>query len=358
MVKAALLYADDVVLASPHTALLLKFNRVVQGSFDQQLRFVADVVDSSSVPPPTAEMGQYISRGRDLIREYLSLRAFGPLDGRTLLRIRELRPSLQEFLQRTQANYVQYLSASGVDELGIALGAGLLQIHDLAGLRPGPLPAVEDLTAGFFDFIAGCFNPSAMRVPLFDATTSIIARDMMARGTVEQVSLIDGTEVALAASWLGDLPGLPEVPMEVLLEIRDRIQDSRTRFRGAVAAAAADVSGAAFDPPFGGECERLYRELVAPAVREVEDRLSDRSVTSLLKKVVLDPSVVPAALAFGFQAMAGSLERALLCGLGAKVVTALLKERQRRSQADSEARSNEFFLIYDAREQLAAARQR
>lgn len=80
-------------------------------------------------------------------------------------------------------------------------------------------------------------------------------------------------------------------------------------------------------------------------------------MTAVAKRVLLDPTVVPAALAFGAQAMAGSVGSALLCGLGAKLLTALLNEGRLRSRIQSETRGNRFFLLFDVREELATAQR-
>jgi hypothetical protein len=54
-------------------------------------------------------------------------------------------------------------------------------------------------------------------------------------------------EIAIAARMVGNLQAFPDAPMDELLDLRERLEPSRVRFRRALSTAAAQMEGKGFD---------------------------------------------------------------------------------------------------------------
>jgi len=353
LVKSTLLYSDRITLASPSAAIFSSYTRVIRGSTAERLSFVARIADELGTDSPSPEAYREVVRNRAAIDSYQALTQKEHPSPEDESRLEELESTLLPWLDRLEQNTFDMMGRAGLGELGIAMTDGLLEVDNLYAMEASlaGLDEHEVVAAAFRGRIVNSLSDPGT-LPLFDSEASRLAAELAERGFIAQASPPHSLDPGVAASLLAGLPGLPDLPMDEVLSIRDKTGDSRRRFQSAVRSAAAAIEGAPWEVDFKREAQRIHDLHVAPALAELEESLHDRSVMRIVRRVATAPSVVPAAVVFGAQAFAGPVEQAALYGLGSLVVSALVQELKDLSKLRTTARRNGFFLLHEVQERL------
>jgi hypothetical protein len=161
----------------------------------------------------------------------------------------------------------------------------------------------------------------------------------------------DALEGALATSLLGELEGFPNASMDVILDVRQRLERPRIRFRAAIAAATRelasegprDVDAAIVD---------VRRRVVAPAIAEIQEELGALNVRNTLLRITSSPwtaGTLAAQLSLAAGAGGAGGLAALARGLLATpVVAALAKEADYRSTQRRTLRLRPYWILHQA----------
>jgi hypothetical protein len=362
LVKAALLYADTISLASPAAAMLTYFTKGAVGDFKTRVRIAAHLLADGPPPPPTEADARYVRELRVKIAEYEELQQVSAWTPDQFRRNAQLEHDLERMLQRVQVNMMNTLMTTRVDELGLAMSAGVLTIDDL-GARDdlGPGEALDVVVARQYrDFMAKVTSDDATVLPLFDSQSSQLAREFAESGRVARSVVRDAREAALGRASLGSLPGMPDVPMETMLEIRDKTADSRVRLQAAIAEAAETLSAAAWDDAFDRELRHVHRAVIAPALADIQAAVDDGKVKRVLERIGTGRGVLAATVTLGVTAATGmgELTAGAMVGGVAAVADALVSERRRSRKREEKMAKNGFLLVYQAGEQLTKAAKR
>ena len=129
-------------------------------------------------------------------------------------------------------------------------------------------------------------------------------------------------------------------------------------FRQAVAAFAREVRSAAWHEGFEEEAEALFREKVEPEMEKIAHAIRENSSYAELGRKVLrhGGTGLMGGIVGGFLASASSLPdvsvAALMGGVGAPMVKALLDKRQRLRELEE----NQLYFYYAAGEALGGGR--
>ena len=181
------------------------------------------------------------------------------------------------------AGVVRYLPGPAFDETATLRTATI--VHQNPQLRAGLVALLAE-----FVFLESW-------VPLFAN-----ARDAAATAAATRdAGSVDRAELALAATLLAQLPAFPQADFDVILDVRERLADARTRFRSLMAAAATrftDIPAAHFE----AEVARFRREEVDAALVDIGSELGRIGAVSTLARVATDRSTLPATAALGVAA--------------------------------------------------------
>jgi hypothetical protein len=161
----------------------------------------------------------------------------------------------------------------------------------------------------------------------------------------------DALEGTLATSLLGGLEGFPDASIDVILDVRERLELPLTRFRSAVAEAARELSR---DDPsdLDAAIADLRKRVVAPAIAEIQEELEALNVRSTLLRVASNPLTAGTfaaqlSLAVGAGGTGGlaALVRSLLA---APAVATMAKEADYRSTKKRTLRLRPYWMLHEA----------
>lgn len=151
-------------------------------------------------------------------------------------------------------------------------------------------------------------------------------------------------EGAFANHVLASLPAFPDADMDVILDVRDRLADARTRFQAAVSGVADDLNDVPSDE-LNAASRALHLQHVAPAVLEVRETLEELNALPTLLRVVGDKSAAQiltgmaiALSAFDFQA----------AGASSAALSSLAREASARRGIAKEAERMPFWYLHAA----------
>jgi hypothetical protein len=292
LVKAALLYADKVTLASPATAMVLAASRLMNVDPVERHRRLLGL----AAPLMDPEVRQYVPlvtqrRFRRQFPNYVQLKAM---------------------LDRSANDVADVLEAIGqqahMPELRTAISAGLLEIDELA-LDPtalmtdavlrasGHTPTEGSTDAALRAMVArvgSAVAPGSLTYPMFDDGANRLAEALEAAGQ-QHVSRSPAAEVGLAGHFVGRMPAFPDATIAEIIDVRRGLQRPLVRFRGALAGMARELEEAPWDPEFRTLADSMYRSEVEPALLDLEEKTRDSGALSLLRHAALSGKPYAAA---------------------------------------------------------------
>jgi hypothetical protein len=342
LVKAALLYADQVTLASPK-ALLLS-NAAAFGTGSRRERLDA-----------TIELLGALPEGERYAQLYIDLRAHRhSLSPTQRYELQEFERQIETTAGAVSLEVDDLLTQAGMGELSLAIAAGVVRIHPLVadGSSEGE-DFADALIARIADLLASMVAPSSNVFPLFDDGAGDLIQSMISEGRLSAPNPSRAVEAGIASRLVGTLEAFPEAEIDVILDVRRRLAVPLVRFRSAMASASAEFASAAWDETFDDEIDDLYRRLVAPSLLEVDEALEELGVKPTLLRVASRKEAVRVVVAtLGLAAAAGhSLHGlpALVYGLpGAAIINETAAEALERRRTRRLAEQNAFYFLYQA----------
>ena len=160
-------------------------------------------------------------------------------------------------------------------------------------------------------------------------------------------------EGQIAVSLLGELEAFPHAPMDVILDVRERLGDSVIHFRAAIAQAASEIDGAARTATeLDGAIFDVRRTVVDDALQRIREDLTDLGVRRTLLRLTKDKFAVTsvgATLAMALGTGGGPAVQALLSGAaGAPLIAAAAAEVSARDTLRAEVRTRPYWLLHEA----------
>lgn len=380
LVKAALLYADDVTLYSPAASLALSVAHV------KHLRVLEQI-----------EVLEYLI---PYIVTDLSDRA-GLYEALRLYKIakRERHPGVEasRYMQLLDgalnwdgivATAEQQARESKVTEITRAIGSKRLHVHDF--LRKNSLSKAEaaarlishaapDANSAersqwgddFIDEYTSVLTTSVsggMTYPLFDAQSGNLLSLGISEGkfVVSDSGLVRGRHSALAADLLDRLPLFEQASVSEILDIRKELAKPLIRFRRAITSFSATVKAAPWDEDFVTEADVIFHRDVDPVVQEIEELVqNNRYLMQLIRKIGLPVGALTAVMSriadlpeIIAQATNNPASAHILSSgaLGAGLTTAgatALKAAWDTYDKGQEIRQQELFFYYRAKKKLS-----
>lgn len=190
--------------------------------------------------------------------------------------------------------------------------------------------------------------------PLFDDLTGDIVNEGVRNGVISpsQAARARSRHGGLSGDLIQNLPLFEEAGVSEILDIRVELSEYLDSFRLAVSEFAQCIQAASWEGEFSDEAERIYREQVAPAVRNIERAIEENSY---LKELLSRRSAPGAAqsTAASLATFVGSSSAlwsltVLALGLGAGGSRVLNDVRDRRQSIEGER----LYFYYQAGKSL------
>lgn len=302
LVKASVLYADEIDLWSAGAALMYTIEGIRKGG----LKSLVELIEAMSpqvrrrfklpdLPPGMVEHAPALERADDWT-EVLAMFATEPEELAALEQIRNHMAGYSSGIAPIYDQLAESLDASGMDALwpavrrrngqdGIVrprfLSAAGDEGWDLADLSP-VLEQPPNLNA-----LIGRWILTMQRLLdeggalLLDKQVGASVRELLDKGFLPSAGTIPASRAAkLGSHLLIELPAFPWAPLDELLDVRDEHAESLRRYRIAVAALAADnLTGQPFSTEWDDQVRTVMDEHVRPALVRIQDELTDSSFT-------------------------------------------------------------------------------
>lgn len=302
LVRAALLYADEVELISP-SALMIASVAAASAQGPDFLFELMETLDDDTL--------RYLGYDGDLDEMRVAMASIRVLNAlprpqrRNLLgaeKSREIRAMVQgladQFLhgeEGFEAVANRLWEQAGAPDLGIAAEAGVLTLatdaFDLAAETSVQVQQYSDTIRRLLG------DPTAHL--MFDERVASLA-DALVREEQAELHPLTATHALRAATGTGlveRLPAFPDSPIETILEARTELTEPLVRYRAGVRDLTTKLLSGPLDPALKAEVTDLWRDEVQPSLVSLR---ADLSTTRLVRDVAYNLVTEPKAVIGGF----------------------------------------------------------
>jgi hypothetical protein len=292
LVKAALLYGDEVTLLSPVTTMFLRVEGLQRFSPRQQIELMRRVAPAIMPAEDVPAFQDGMAEVDDLLRSTARGGALGEKWLRAAL--------LQKFapIQRMLAEAVQVITEdAGVDQLARARAKGLLQIEsadpgdamDLlvsciqsAKLAQSGEPNEDSFADGMVETFVDKLSKhlsSGREYLIFDEQIANLTEAAIREGLFTPAKGPAGrcAQAMTASGLMGRLPTFPMATIDEVIDIRSELAPSLTQFRSSMVTISKTFSSAAWEADFEDEVHDAWVESVLPAVESIDASVRDNS---------------------------------------------------------------------------------
>jgi hypothetical protein len=346
MLKAALLYADEVKLCSFSSSALVWMQNLQNAD-------TIEVMDSFVRFYQSLNNQALRVKAAPLIKQYKSIRSRLRYALRQMGSSREAR-TIRESLQAGLERVIEELIGESAKGLNSALGSGIVELHffDIKSRK---------VAEEYFSVVADAVV-SGTTYPLLDEPTGDLISSAIAEGKVVPLgaSVDRAKQVGLPSSLFARLPLFDKASIDEIVDIRSELHSSLTRFRSAMVRFSREIESAPWNREFPLEVERIYYEYVEPAILEIEEAFrSNNLLLALITKPIKTPDMWLAGLGLLLDAQYGGgslpdlLGKALIAGGVTSSAVKVVKEWRERNE---EVQKNQLYFYYKIGESLTTSR--
>jgi hypothetical protein len=343
LLKAALLYADEVKLCSFSTSALVWMQNLqkadIIGAMDSFVRFYQSLNNQA-----------LRAKVAPLMRQYKSIRPRLRHTLRQMGSSREVR-TIHESLRVELEGVIEDLLGESAKGLNSALDSGVveLQFFDVKSKK-----VAEEYLGVVADAVV-----SGATYPLLDRPTGDLISSAIAEGKVVPLgaSVDRAKQVGLPSSLFARLPLFDKASIDEVVDIRSELDSSLTRFRSSMIIFSQEIESAPWSRDFPLEAERIYYKYVEPAILEIEEAYKSSSLLlALITKPIETPDIWLAGLALLLDAQLGGgslpdlLGKTLMVG---GVTSSAIKAVKEWRERNEEVRKNQLYFYYKVGESLS-----
>lgn len=369
MVKASLLYADEVVLVSPAVEVINQIRRM-SGSADALASLAGHwLLADESAPINSLEWDwtDYVellelddadlnrARGFDIPPDELQRRV-ALVDSALADKFLEMQETL-EFMHQE----------SGLGELDQAIARGLVRLSLTSAynypLGEGPVEAEDIVTMQAREDEAFAIELNRY---LQDPNIHLVVDDHVAahvKGLIDAGfktsahTRTNAMEALLQSGFVGNLNAFTQAGVDELLDLRDDLEAPLVRYRSSVASLGESSKTGPFDEERHAEVAARWKQEVAPALLELSEQLADHG---LIREMIGRSTSDIKSLASGGVITVGQLLHgvdpglvAYLPGIATAGVVGTATGLVARSAARRAASRQDFFYLYQLNRQLS-----
>lgn len=287
LVRSALLYADRVRLMSPiavMTAGMAVAASEAGGALPIQM--LSQFTDEHLCQLGVSE--EDLAQFRGLMTQWEAMRKIPRQQRRALpAQQRDAIQHLRRSIEEPAARMAQDV-ASQAEDLWEKFGASDLTVAAESGLLDLPTEALPLGDDGSLDVekykqsLSGLIQDPSSHL-MFDHPTARIV-DLMVKeevATMNPLAESHAKKIATGTGLIERLPAFPDSNIEQVLETREDLRDSLSRYRRSTAQLSAKLASGPLDAALQVEVNELYRDEVYPSLRELR---KDLSGTDLLRE--------------------------------------------------------------------------
>jgi len=371
LIKASILYADDVEILSPMTDLINRTRSMSTGITEDPGLFLQSLDDETLIQLTGSDVLKQNNMDIHLLRVALTLLSMSPEDRKDLLQdspqgdeidhqLTQIHESIHgPEMDKMLSDLHQLRIESGVEEL-----KGVISSHAVTfNTRVSGALNSDDLIDQFLDELTKVFNDQ-YKLILLDPTASSLVKAMQNEGVIAPSSRVLGNaeEAVLGTGFISFLPAFTTAPMDEVMDLRSDLSGVLSRYRADVASLRGEMTVSPFDVNSEAEIQALWRTRVDPEIQEIRSAMADHGLVREIVRAVggdirglVNGTWAPAAIGViiaNHTDMNGAIAESIggLATLGIMGST-VAKER---ANARKNIESHDFYYLYRANEALSS----
>lgn len=355
LMKASLLYADEVELISPGAAITASMVQLGHGGLPAVAEVLSMMDDQTLRHMLGGQLPANFRQMLPLMPLMLDPEVAAQVGPEAEATVANARAELEPHLEQMRNGIEQMALDAGAEELIPALEAGILKL-DSAGFEDGDAgKGIQN----FCDRIVDRLRDYRRHV-LFDAGAGDLARHLVAmNGSELSGGIRRAGEAAVGSGMVARLPAFPQAPTDELLDLRKDLQDPLRRYRAATLKLSKQLLPGSVGAELEAQVDELWRSDVDPALLALEEQVSDhRLVRELAKyagkdirKFVMGSMVLYVGLTQA--ASLGTAAEALITA-GAAASPSALRATLDWHKAGLDVKRHELFFLYATNKRLGA----
>lgn len=377
MVKAGLLYADNITLYSLQASAFMSITEAGALPHALQLRVIELVAPHLAPLDGGDVVSQVLRQSRE--KRYRTTRE--------IVAQKQLEAMIDKQWPQILQIGQQVATQVELPQLEYAINQGLLKVHRFRGMDTQEASAsffadcvikatnfkqqrkntnarhIHDTDAvimEYLDLISSAVS-SGQTFPLFDHSTGNLVRLSIEekKMAVSDVMLQRSRHSPLAASLFDRLPLFPSATVEEVIDIRNELEKPLVNFRKGVVEYSDTIASAPWDEDFTAEADILFYERVAPSIQELGDILRTEAslaafvLDSAKKIATIDTLGKSAALSIGLSTLSNLPEWvAMTLGVGLPIAAAVRETYKDWVKQRSAVERNSLYFYYRLKKYL------
>jgi hypothetical protein len=360
LVKAALLYADEIELISLSAAGL---NRVLKMA----------VLDEEGLIGLIEGMDSERDDGKSYLTSYNAWKKIATVDPakfreftgydpnpEILRTAREFVEGTDKKLEETRLYVERALAETGTSSLEPVYRAGILKLSD-SGLADGS--SISDAFPDYLLLLRQVLQDPKSHL-IFDDRVAMVVRSMVDEKLFQPhpLAVSHAGQAALGGGFAARLPTFSDAPIDELLDLRSDLDKQLSRYRRGIVKMADRLTYRAYDAEFEVEIDDLWRTEVKPALDEMTEGFAEHSLVRDIARVMSTDikSIISASVGPSVMVGLDTLTHlgALISVIGgaaapaATVATQIAQAHARRRTELGEMEKCDLFYLYDLNRRL------
>lgn len=291
LIRAAVLYADEVEVVSPATEMLLGVKRYIEQS-DAPMFDVLRNLDTETLVSMGFKDSDQTRQLFELLPALQSGDLFPFLESVGYEGVDDLRRMTDEVTahmastkHQAQAQIEEMYTAAGAPELGRALKTGFVHLSPL--FQSDDTWDADVLVERYVEKITELLTDGSRHMLLDDPTAQMARLLIEEKGvSPSALTLPNATQSVVGVGMLARLPTFGDTPVDELLDMRRDLLEPLVRYRRAVAQLGEKMRVGALDVDVDAEVDHLFRTEVEPALLELREMLTEHGLAREFAKAI------------------------------------------------------------------------
>lgn len=300
LVKAGLLYGDEVSIVSPAVSMLQRVVEMETWPESQRL----DLLE---------RLGPYLGVDLSGMSELATLLHKKHRNSLEIITARKLQHALDTQWFQIGETVTTLVRDKSFDELTVAIQSGLVRVRQVA---PGSkIDLIEWFTRSALSAEEGDHLDALNSDIVVETFVDLLAKQLengddylvvdggiasLIEAMVREGRVFIGTgtksrntQAMTASRLLGKLPSFPMASMSEILDIRTLLSASTIRFRSEMVTLSREFEASGYEGGFNADLSDAWTERVLPALQEINDTVEENSLPRLFARSTVGVGAVP-----------------------------------------------------------------
>jgi len=343
LVKAALLYADEITLCSPSCTMIASVvalgELAMSSSPKDKIKFFEEITPKDKLPP------NYFY--------YKSLLEKKHLSGKEIIAKKHLVKILNNFWSEFRKSGFELADGVNLEGFVTAFEAGYLNFYQFKDINNDNIG--KSMINEFVEYIFELIK-SVESYPLLDDFASELIKAGILEGKIN-IASIDKTRskhIGLVTNLFQRLPIFELADVKELIDIRAELNQYLSRFRSGIMKYSNDISSETWDEDFKKASEEIFYKDIEPTLIDIEDAIkSNKYLIKLTDRYSSSPQqfAVP-VVSVALTNFSNIPDLISLAFGGASIVANIYDVFNKWKEEFNKIKQNQLFFYYELKRKL------